>query len=196
MTIAIPIFLGAMHVACSYWVSRTGRLFYGERMPMCQKPKVYDVGHKYLPDLSENACANALNDALAGMPLFLAFFLDMPDFYWFWIIIIAIRAITNTLTILPKDSNCDDSKFTAKNFLLGHCYDKIFSGHFATSLLFAVMVWRTLGISPWILVPTLAGHAWLILAVRSHYTIDVLVSIFVVFAVIGMSPTYQISIFS
>ena len=185
MTIAIPIFLGALHVACSYWVSETGRSFYGGRLPSCQRPKVYDVGHRYLPNLSQNACANALNDALAAAPLFLAYFWNMPEYYWFWIIIIAIRAIATTLTILPKDKSCDDSKFTLKNFVLGQCYDKIFSGHFATTLLFALMLWKTQGTSPWILGPALVGHAWLILATRSHYTIDVFVSIFVVLAVIN-----------
>jgi hypothetical protein len=186
MTIAIPIFLGALHVACSYWVSETGRTFYSDRTPACQRPKVFDIGHKYLPDLSENACANALNDALAAMPLVLAYFWDMPDFYWFWIVIIAVRAITNTLTILPKNKTCDDSELTWKHFAVGHCYDKIFSGHFATTLLFAVMLWKTQGVSPWLLGPALAGHAWLILATRGHYTIDVVVSIFVVLAITGL----------
>lgn len=95
--------------------------------------------------------------------------------------------LTNLVTILPKDKECNPADYAGlKQLVLGHCYDKIYSGHFATATLFGILLLRVYPkqVSLWMVSLALVLYALLILATRAHYTIDLLVSVFVVMAVL------------
>lgn len=176
-----------IHAFLTYLVHHQGRSFYVRRSDKCASPKVYDVGHMVLPDLSRNRWANVANDAMAVLPFVLAYAWNLPEFYRLFAFVVAIRWVTTLVTILPKHKHCNDATFAPSNYLFGHCYDKVFSGHFAASLLMAVMLYRSGNRVPaWGLVAYQTIHALLILSVRSHYTIDLLVSGFVVMSVLAM----------
>lgn len=175
-----------VHAFATYLVHRQGRSFYQGRSEKCERPKVYDIGHRVLPDLSRSRLANVANDVMASVPFVLAYAWNMPDYYRLFATVLAIRWITTLVTILPKHKHCDDAAALApSNYLFGHCYDKVFSGHFAASLLLAMMLYRSGQFPTWALVAYEVVHALLIVSVRSHYTIDLMVSAFVVMTVLA-----------
>ena len=175
-----------IHAFLTFLVHHQGRSFYQSRVDKCASPKVYDIGHKVLPDWSRSRLANVTNDAMALLPFVLAYVWNLPDYYRLFAFVLAIRWVTTLVTILPKHKHCDDAVGLApSNYLFGHCYDKVFSGHFSASLLMALLLYRNGNRVPaWALVAYQVVHALLIISVRSHYTIDLLVSVFVVMAIL------------
>lgn len=169
----------------AYLVHKSGKDFYKKRIENGKtSPKVFDVGHRYLPNLSKNKVAVQMNDLIALFPLCASYFFGIKIMYVKWITLVIIRWITTAVTILPKDKSCDDSQFTWLNFLFGHCYDKIFSGHFATTFLFTNLLFtQGLVTSLPLLVAYNLIHAFIIISTRSHYTIDLLISILAVRAI-------------
>lgn len=174
------------HVLCSYTVARIGKRFYSNAHWDTESPRVFDLGHHIVPDRSQTTSLWYLNDGLAIAAFGLAYVFKLYSFYAYWLLLVAIRGVANLATILPKDERCDDGAFSFTHLLNGHCYDKIFSGHFATVFLFTVLALRNYG-SPVVCGAagtSLFAYAVLMLAIRSHYTIDILVSVAVVFAVL------------
>jgi hypothetical protein len=171
-------------MALTYSVYATGKHYYDERINENKtRPKVYDLGHRYMPDWHDMKIANVLMDVLPILPLFLGWNV-VYTFLGYIPFLFMIRWITTLVTILPKYKKCDDSKFTMSLGLFGHCYDKIFSGHFAVSVLLSCIVYSKGIISNlWIIIIYNFLVAFLIIATRAHYTIDIIVSIFVVFVV-------------
>jgi hypothetical protein len=62
----------------------------------------------------------------------------------------------------------------------GGCYDKIFSGHFGITFLMTLLLYDNGYINQFVAILVNFLNAILILLTRSHYTIDIIVSIFVV----------------
>ena len=95
-----------------------------------------------------------------------------------FLIIMLIRSFTIISTILPKHENCED-KFSIREFFLGGCYDKIFSGHASFILLLTLLYYREhiIGLVPLLGINII--NCLLILATRSHYTVDILLAVFV-----------------
>lgn len=176
-----------VHVLCSYAVIYFAQQFYSARLEKCPRPKVFDLAHKILPNLSHHKVLHLLYDGIAGVVLITPLFLNMLVFYLYWFLLVAIRGVANVMTILPKDKSCEDADYTGlRQLLMGHCYDKIYSGHFATAVLLGILLWRSYPnhVSLWMVFLALLLYAFLILATRAHYTIDLLVSVFAVLAVL------------
>ena len=98
-------------------------------------------------------------------------------------------------TIMPKNEKCDVQElgFFGKT-IGGTCYDKMFSGHFAFGLLFTMLAFQfgflstsTTNIVFYVLVNLL--HALIIPMTRGHYTMDVIISLYVTL-LIQLSYTY------
>ena len=89
-----------------------------------------------------------------------------------------IRAFTTISTILPKHKICNET-IGIRSLLLGGCYDKIFSGHTSFTLLLTLLYYREHIINLPLLLGINAANILAILATRSHYTVDVLLAIFV-----------------
>lgn len=165
-------------ILLSFLTNYLGKTFYDERIKQGKTiPKVYDVGARYLPDLSSDKYLNHYDDLLVMVMPFLFGGSVVYETFMFLPLILLLRAVFNLLTILPKDKQCDDTKYTLKNYLLGQCYDKIFSGHFSTTLLVLLILLKQQRIDLPHLIAFSTMHAFLILSLRRHYTVDIAVAI-------------------
>jgi len=162
---------------------KTGQKYYDSRI--CNRkttPKVYDILHKYLPDLSDNNFLGPLKDIyvlVLSLAPFLFFkesgFNTLKEYLILYCFIILTRSIFINLTILPKNKNCENN-----GDLIHGCYDKIFSGHFAT-LFLATLIFYKHGLITntfWLSFVNIV-NVLLIILTRSHYTSDIAVSFIV-----------------
>lgn len=180
--IQVPILLA--FIACiTYRTHVAGKTWYDGRKEKCPSPKVYDVGHKYIPDLSHNEPLRLVHDVLLplGSVATMSLCGALKEYGEMWLSFFVIRAILISLTILPKHKHCDDTKLGILELIQGHCYDKIPSGHFATVFL-AVLILLSKNVIGIPAAVALSGSAaWLILALRGHYSVDVAVSAIITF---------------
>ena len=181
----IIILFFVINTLFSYATFKNGDEFYNKRMQDRKvHPKVFDIGHKYLPDYTDNPyLLGILNSMIILAPFIIQYGLGyniLDDFIYYFLIIYLIRMIMINSTILPKQKTCN-SEFNLMSIFNGHCYDKIFSGHFASAFLLVLIVYKKNIITN---IPILAIYstiiALLILVTRSHYTIDIVVALVVV----------------
>ncbi|NBP13163.1 hypothetical protein EBU95_02060 [bacterium] len=162
----------------SMYLDKTADEYYSQRI-LANKtnPKVYDIMHKHLPDLHDKKEWNDIYTFVVLLPL-LTDTTILKKYIYIWVPIFMIRSVFTQVTILPKNKRCKIGN-NVSDFLIGGCYDKVFSGHFS-SVFLAMLLYVRFG---WISGTTAAIgsilSALLILLVRSHYTIDILVAIVV-----------------
>ncbi len=138
------------------------------------KPKVYDVCFKYFPNLEKYENLSDIITILIVLPIFLYPQL-LIEYIGYWISIFVIRSITIRLTVLPKSNNCETNNYIN----LGTCYEQIFSGHFSSGLLATMLYYKYNLISlPMLYILNIINGS-IILVTRHHYTIDIVVAIFV-----------------
>ena len=100
-----------------------------------------------------------------------------------WLTLMIVRSITTIVTALPPSKpKCDEKHHP----IFGGCFDKIFSGHTMTALLTVLVLYQFNIVSPsmyywWISLAALYG--FLLVVSRDHYTIDVLISFVLTYAV-------------
>ena len=108
---------------------------------------------------------------------------DSILFLKFFSIILVLRLITNFSTIIPP-IKCRYNKSRANinkpiNYLIGHNYDKIFSGH-TSVILILIMIYSSRKIISknkcFILFIFNIIYSFLILITRQHYTVDVILA--------------------
>ena len=173
--ILILTFLVIVIFVSNYYVMKLGDKHYTDNTS-CE---LYDMFHEILPDLTQY---HFIVDLILLSSIVSLFFLSnetlTTEFLAKFVIIMFIRAFTTLVTILPKHENCD-SKLSLRSFILGGCYDKIFSGHTSFTLLLTLLYYREhiIGLVPMLGINLLNILA--ILSVRSHYSVDVLLAIFV-----------------
>jgi hypothetical protein len=142
--------------------------------------RIYDVGFEYLPNLHKYAF---LSDIIVLVGLLCLF---IPGIYLPFLYLIIpiwlIRFITASVTVLPKTLNCN-IKSNVYSTIFGGCYDKIFSGHFAIIFAITLLLLEKSYISLLTTIVINFLHGLFIIAVRNHYTIDVIVSFFVTLCV-------------
>lgn len=181
-----------LHLLSLYFLEVYVDSYYNKRISDNKTtPQVFDIAHKYLPDLHYVEWIHHLTFIFL-IPMFF-YPVIYKEYSSYWLILFIIRSFMIVVTVLPKYKNCstkneDNNKIY--KLLTGGCYDKIFSGHFA-SILLATLLYLKYGlinINNLIFINII--NAFLILATRSHYTIDILVAIFVTLFV------YQSPIFS
>ena len=135
------------------------------------------MGIKYTPDMSRNKLLEKASHAstlvipmLFGTALF-------REYAGYYAVIAMVRVVFTAVTILPKHKNCNDSEFGPLNLLTGHCYDKIFSGHFAVGVLLSLMLYdKGIVRNAPLLILLNFMNAWVILSLRFHYSIDLVVA--------------------
>ncbi len=143
---------------------------------------LYDTIISNIPDLSKfRNIPNILLLVLMSyliIPLFFKPNIDVfISIYRYFSIILLLRSITISSTILPPiNSNCD-FKLNMQTFMDGHCLDKIFSGHTAFSLLLVFVCNKFNILSKtfiYILLLTQFLLALSLILTREHYTVDVI----------------------
>lgn len=170
----------------NYKTHNEGKSFYAKYLSNNKKNiKVFDISRRILPDLRNSFIANFATEFILVFVLFLLLQSNtLIEFLQYIPVIFLIRALTTYVTILPKDSKCNDSSYSIIEMIRGHCYDKIFSGHFAFTFLALLIIYNKGFIkNQFILVSIGLLHAFFILATRAHYTIDLIVTIFVVISI-------------
>lgn len=139
---------------------------------LVKHPSVFDIGYYYLPNLSKYQIIGHIFSLL-----FIVILLRLPklwdDFFGYIIPIVFLRILFIHMTVLPKHRMCD---VTRQNYLLGGCYDKIFSGHFAVLFLITLLLLKNKYISlPWVIAINVI-HLLLLLLFRWHYTVDMIIA--------------------
>ncbi len=152
--------------------------------------KVFDMGHYYLFDHTY------MKEIINIIPLLmmLLFIINSTSnelyssiklSFGYLIPIFIIRMITTFVTILPTTTECTEWKY--KYSILGHCYDKVFSGHLATVI---VLTYVFSKYNPenrlfYILLSCLEGI--FLISTKSHYTIDIILAILITLSFIKMN---------
>ena len=164
------------HLYISNKLENTASEYYDNRIINNKTtPKVYDIGHWFLPDLHKYDNLHHLITIVFIIPVLFNFNI-FKEFLGYWVVIFIIRSITNMLTILPKYKNCDINK---KYKFISGCYDKIFSGHFSSVFLATLLYLKYNWINMSTLVLINMINSISILLSRGHYTIDLVVAFFV-----------------
>jgi len=161
--------------ASNYAVLKLGSNYYKNS----EHIELFDIIHYILPDLhSYHYITDFIGLALLCSIFFLSNHALTTEFLAKFTVIMFIRAFTTIATILPKHKICDE-KIGMRSLLLGGCYDKIFSGHTSFTLLLTLLYYRDNIINLPLLLGINATNILAILTTRSHYTVDVLLAIFV-----------------
>lgn len=143
---------------------------------------LYDVIISNVPDLSKyNFIPNILMFILSTfliIPLYIK-----PNYnvfmslFKYLSVILFLRSITTSVTILPSIVNGCKFKMNLITFLNGHCIDKIFSGHTSVSLLLVYLYNKYNIITSNLIYVLLFIQILLALSLiltKEHYTIDVI----------------------
>lgn len=176
MKIVILIFI-IIQLALVYTVYINGKVFYEKYKNNNIKHKVYDIGHKYLPNFSKIKNIEAITNLFLFAPLILEQNIII-DYFLYMIPIFLFRLLTTNATILPKATNCDDSNFEVLNFLNGHCYDKLFSGHMASASIITMLLYKK-NYNKNFLILYNSLIFFILISSRQHYTADVLFGLYV-----------------
>lgn len=178
-----------LHFVTTNFVWKTGTKYYIESP---EKP-IYDIVHANTIDYSRYNYTKNWFMMFFFLPMFINFDKVSKTFLYELVlkfcIIIIIRSITMSSTILPRQNGCEVKSLGLFNMTIGGtCYDKMFSGHFALGFLITLMLFKygileknTNNIGLFGLINIV--HAIILTITRSHYTMDVVVAFFITFFV-------------
>ena len=173
--ILFVITLVIMQLLFVYLCYHNGKAFFTERKKQGKSTqKIFDICHKFLPNYSDKDWISIILNIITFSPL--VFYPHLiGEFLSYMIPIFLFRYITTNATILPKTKNCDDESFNMFHFINGHCYDKIFSGHFAGGVIISLLLYHHNIIqNSYVLTLYNMITAYLLLVTRSHYTVDLI----------------------
>lgn len=113
------------------------------------------------------------------------------SFFKYVSIIILLRSILNFVTILPscKKERCNNESYL--KYLMGHCNDKIFSGHISIGIILIYLLYKYKLLSKitfTIFIILLLLISLFIILCRWHYTVDVLLAYIITGFIINLSP--------
>lgn len=157
-------------------------LYEGKKYYYRKRSHVYDVFHRILPEYN-TLLANTLKDFFIMIFFVFIIFKDktllVPILETF-LIVLVIRAIAINITILPKHKKCKDPDNYIEINTIGHCYDKVVSGHFAIGFIVSLYALdkRIINIESCVLFNII--NALMILLTRSHYSVDILFAFIIV----------------
>jgi hypothetical protein len=140
--------------------------------------KVHDIFHDFLPHINTfEYMPDILLVSLFAYMTIVNYNL-IYQFAGLAFTLIIVRSLIINMTVLPKNNVCNIKKDSS--LFRGGCYDKIFSGHFGITFLMTLLLYDNGYINQFVAILVNFLNAILILLTRSHYTIDIIVSIFVV----------------
>jgi len=171
--IVVTIAILMLHCIINYHVDIIGENYYAQP-PL----SIYDIFHNFLPGLSKFVWVSDIFTMCTIIPLIIVWKTRaILDFLGFFLVIILLRTLSISLTVLPKYTECS---IEYSNPITGGCYDKIFSNHTAFTLLATFIMYQYRIIRN---IPLLVGlnviNVVLILLARAHYSIDIFVAIVV-----------------
>lgn len=139
--------------------------------------KVFDIFHNILPHIDEYEYAADIIGTLVFLYMAFNSISLVYTTVGYALTILIIRSLFVNLTVLPKNEICNVENTSA---IRGGCYDKIFSGHYAITLIMTILLHGQNYINTvWFFIINIV-NALFILISRNHYTVDIAVSIIVV----------------
>ena len=182
-TIAVIAIYFCTHVFMNSYAQKTGDDFYRYQEGRPEN-RVYDILHENLPDEHKWEWLTNLIIVVSLIPLLWNFNMKfITEYIGLMLTVFILRDITINLTILPKHERCELNDGISTH-IVGSCYDKIFSAHFATVFILSLLYYSYKYVTN---VPLLVlwniVNALIIILTRSHYTIDVVVSVLVCYLV-------------
>jgi len=139
--------------------------------------KVQDIFHDILPHIEHFEYASDIITVSVIVYLALMRFDLLYHLGGLVFTLTLLRQFIIQMTILPKNTVCDIKN---TSMIRGGCYDKIFSGHFGITFLTTLVLLENGLINKFIALLVNLVNGIFILLSRNHYTIDIIVSIFVV----------------
>jgi len=134
----------------------------------------HDVGYTLVPRMDVSPFVLNVVVLLSFLPLILNPQMGaVRAFVIYYTIVMLIRAVTTNLTILPEDRECPHTEFTLGTLIQGHCSDKLFSGHQALVATVGIVCVQYGIVSTPLAIIYNGVVAYLLLASRSHYTVDI-----------------------
>ena len=157
-------------LVCTTACFHIGRAYYGGK-----HVAIFDAAHAVLPDLRENAALGFAHTYLTPILVVVCAARAglLAPYMRRTVAALLVRLVLTTVTVLPDTGECATERLTLAEYLVGHCYDKMPSGHFivAGTLLWMLYKRGSLsGTAAGLLAALVAGC---ILMLRHHYTIDV-----------------------
>lgn len=165
---------------------------------------VWDIIHNNFKDYSKLSYAKNWYTILFLVPIIMNMnyvsIQFIKEFVLKFCIIVFLRSLTIIVTILPKNtSNVNTSKpkkygklTLFDKMVSGGCYDKMFSGHFAFGLLLSLLIFKynivsvnILNVISFVLINIF--HLMILSVTRSHYTMDMIVSLYVTLFVYNLN---------
>lgn len=170
-------------VIISSWVY-TQRIV--DKYNLNEKP-LYDTGHMILPNLSKYYLLVDIFVSILIIAVVITYWSDpkLVTFILMAITVFLMKYIIQILTILPDptvDLNCKTRYNLLFKLIFGNCNDMMFSGHTAIGTLCALFLTEKFkGFVMYLYIFLAAAIAFMSIAVRNHYTIDVVMAFFVVY---------------
>lgn len=171
----ITTFLG------NYAVNQIGHRHYD----IDNKTQIFDFGHMALPRWRVREHEIMLLESVPLLSVFVKgigpVITAVPDVLLVFGWVLVLRVLTSVSTILPKDDECDADRFGLYQVVSGFCFDKLFSGHTAFSVIVAMVLVKH-GI--WSASVAWMYPVWMgmyLLLTRSHYTSDVILGAIIAF---------------
>lgn len=189
--------IAIVHLKAMEFVYKTGTAFYTLPNKKCKDvDEVWDILHMNFKNYSEYNYTKNWYMLLFILPLVHKLVLSnisnefFKEFVLKFLIIIFLRSLTIIATILPKNTAVEVVPDEYGNLSLfdktigGGCYDKMFSGHFAFGLLLTLLMFKhnivetnTMNIVFFSILNII--HLFILGVTRSHYTMDMIVSLYV-----------------
>jgi len=177
----------------NYTSYKNGNWFYILRKNPDNKIKIYDLSYAYLPKIIiDDRYINILNWVFTMLPFFPFIFFNVNnkcklfnEMIEYFVPVMLIRGITINLTILPPDKKCNLKQFTYNEYIQGHSYDKLFSGHLSLVLIVMYIFWIHNIVSFYYIIINIFLIIFYMLLFRLHYSNDLFFSFFIVYFVIN-----------
>lgn len=201
-TVISLLVIGTVHISAMSFVFYKGTKFYkkkkGSSLRRNTQMPIWDIIHSNFADYS---IFNYSKDIYL-IVFFLPIIFNLQnisitfayEFFWKFMILIFLRSFSIISTILPRNSKLKVKINKKTDFwtvlyhrtIGGGCYDKLYSGHASFGLLATLLLFKyrflesnIFNISLFVLINLI--HFMMIGVTRAHYTVDIVVAIYVTF---------------
>jgi len=203
-TIISLLVISMVHISAMSFVFYKGTEFYCRKNKRQKQVSsltktltpIWDIIHSNFPDYSVFNYSKDIYLVVFFLPIIFNLqnisIVYLYEFFWKFMILIFLRSFTIVSTILPRNSTLKVKINKKTDFwtvlyhrtIGGGCYDKIFSNHAAFGLLATLLLFKysflesnIFNTSLFILINLI--HFMMIGVTRAHYTVDIIVAIYV-----------------
>lgn len=200
--IMLFLFTLLVHTSAMIFVWKTGTMYYETKSKTCCTLKMYDIIHSNYTDYTRYNYSKNVYLLSFLLPILWNInkltYLAFVEFVIKFCIIFLLRSFVIISTIPPKQSTMRITHLNLFHILCaGTFYDKMFSGHYSTGLLLSILT-----LKHHIVTSTLTNiftyivlnlvHFIIISITRSHYTNDLIISLYITCGVNYLFKVYSL----